>query len=178
VTTWHATIEWTADHVPDATGAADQLVDALADYHVGVVMVPDELGRWSTTIAVEANTIRQATDEALSVISTAARNIGQRRVNVVALDVVDADGFKHRLEQPTIPELVGYAGASKIAGEVSGKPITPQRARQIARDDPRHPRHATDIEGYGPVYLGSALRAYYATRNPKPGRPPKETTAP
>lgn len=167
MTTWHAILEWTADPGPDDTALAKQLEAALEDYQVGIVMPPDdEDARWSTSIAVEARTIRQASDEALSLITATTRSLGQHRVTIVALDVVDEAGFKRRMERPVIPPLVGYAGAAKIAG------LTKQRAREIALGNPDHPRPAQDIEGYGPVYVEGMVKHFYAKPR-KPGRRPK-----
>lgn len=168
MTTWHAIFEWTADPGPD-DAVRERLIDALADHEGGLVMPPDDdLDRWSTSIALDAGTIRQAADAAIATLNAATRDAGQRRVQILALDVVDSDGFRRRMEQPAIPPLIGSAGAAKLAG------IKPQRARQIARDDPRHPKPVAHVEEYGDLYLRSQMEDFYANRTPrKPGRPPK-----
>lgn len=167
MTTWHAIFEWTADPGPDDQATVEQLIDALVDHEGGLVMSPDaDLGRWSTSIAVEASTIRQATDVALGVITTATRDVGQRRVQIVALDIVDHDGFTHRAHQPVIPDLVGYAGAGEIGG------VSRIRARQLAHEHPEHPKPVAEIAGYGPVYLRGMIEEFYAKPR-RPGRRPK-----
>lgn len=171
MTTWHATTEWTADAAPDPADVAEELVDALGAFHVGVVMVPDEdLGRWSTTITVEASTIRQANEAALAAITAAARHVGQRRVQILGLDVVDDAGFEQRLQRPNIPDLVGFAGSARI-GKMSNT-----RARKLYETHPAHPRLLLDIEGYGPLFVRSEIERFHANREPmKPGPKAKTT---
>lgn len=71
--------------------------------------------------------------------------------------------MKEEIETPTIPDLVGYAEIAEIAG------VSRSRARQFA-----------DLDGFpapvvetaaGPLRLKSAVQAWVATRNTKPGRP-------
>jgi hypothetical protein len=171
VTSWHVAIEWTAGQTPPYEDVGDGVLIALADYHVGAVTLPDEqLGRWGVSFSVEAPTLRQASGHALALLTAAVGNLGQRRVEIVALDVIDEAGLDERLTTPQLPELVSYAGIGRLAK------VSRQRGRQIALERPGFPGPATTVDGT-PAYVLAAVERALAAPARRPGRPAKTAEA-
>lgn len=168
MTTWTASLEWTADLSTAPEDVADTLLAELADHHIGAVAFPNDIGRWGATISIEAGTIRQATDAALALLAAATRTAGQRRVTVVAVDVIDDAGLERRFNSPDIPELVGYAEIGEMAG------VSRQRGRKIATDHDDFPPVVAHPAGSGPLFVRAAVVRHLAKPRRAGGRPRKD----
>lgn len=147
--------------MPDA-GEVDRWLDELEDYHPVIVWPQDEgpLMYFAATISFGASTLREATQKALRLVEDAT---GGRANGVEVLLTVNYDW---RLAEPSVPQLVGYAGIADMLG------VSRQRAREIASTTESFPASAVQVES-GPLYVRSNVEAWAKTWERKPGRPRK-----
>lgn len=160
MTDWTARIEWAVDHEPNES-ELDVWLNQLEAYHVSIGMLPakgDEPRYMAATISLEASTLRQATQEALRLVEGAT---GGR---AIVVEVLPTEEFDRRLEQPVIPELVGYAEIAEVLG------VSRQRAREIANTVKPFPAAAVHVSS-GPLYIRDSVEAWAKTWERKPGRP-------
>ena len=181
MTTWIARVEWAtldaytepaiddlmthlAGHSaavgPEPVPAADLTPDPELGAAVGGTTVLASPAYWSATIAVEANTLRQAIASALELVEGAT---GEKAAGVEVLGehVYDARG-----EHPAIPDLVGYAEIADMLG------VTRQRALQLA-GGAGFPVAVVETKA-GPLRVKAQVEGWASRWERKSGRPRKE----
>ena len=161
---WIARVEWQTPDTYDEA-ALDLVMDHLAGHDPAVARetptaaAGEQVETWSATVTIQAATLRKATAAALELVEGAT---GEKASGIEVLDVATHD---HRLEQPTIPDLVGYAEIADLLG------VTQQRARQLA-DLAGFPAPAVVVRA-GPLRVRSQVEGWAATWERKVGRPRK-----
>lgn len=158
---WTARVEW---NPPEDYGleAIDMLIGRLEKWHAAIGRDPVTDGvalTWTATLTVEANTLRQAIAVALELVEGAT---GEKATGI---EVIDADVHSVRVEQPSIPELWGYA---EIADHFD---VTRQRARQLV-ELPGFPVAVVETAS-GPLRVRRQVEAWGQTWERKTGRPRK-----
>lgn len=162
---WTAHVEWSSPQEYD-TDAFEILAERLVDLHaaVGHNFQPVAASpAYAAVVTVEANTLRQAIATALQRVEDAT---GEK---ATAIEVLDADVHGARLDQPSIPELVGFAEIAEMFG------VSRQRARQLA-DLAGFPVAVVDTAA-GPLRVRRHVEAWGETWARKNGRPRKSTVA-
>jgi hypothetical protein len=148
--------------VPFDDGAADVLMDLLAD-HSGVVSSgPDA---WGGTVSVMAMDALDATWTGVSLIGDMAEKAGMPWWPVIRAEVVRQDVLDAENSRPTLPELVSVPEAAEILG------VSPQRVHELAGAT-GFPEPLYELRT-GRLWLKDAIDAYAARRERKPGRPRK-----
>lgn len=99
--------------------AVDVLMDVVAEYH-GAVARAVHGGRVELIFTVPADTIRQATITALSVVLATGHD-------VYALEVLPTDEFHRRIDATPMPELLSLTEAGEVLG------VSRQRALALAQ---------------------------------------------
>jgi hypothetical protein len=160
--TWIARVEWRTPDTYDEP-ALDLVMEHLAGHDPALARESGPyatLEVWSATVTITgANTLRKATAAALELVEGAT---GEKAVGIEVLPVEVHD---HRVEQPTIPELVGYAEIAEMLG------VTRQRASQLA-DAVGFPAAVIETRA-GPLRVRSQVEHWAATWERKGGRPRK-----
>jgi len=178
MSSWTARVEW-ATHDAYTEDALDVLMGHLEGHGaaVGPALAPtperepidlgpdlpgavlSSSGHWSATLTLEANTLRQAIAAALELVEKAT---GEK---AVAVEVLPTDVYDLRVQQPTIPELVGYAEIAEMFG------VTRQRARQLV-DLPGFPAAVVETAA-GPLRVRRQVEGWGRGWERKGGRPRK-----
>lgn len=160
---WTARVEWIAGYVP-GEAELDEWTDKLAEHSVafGVPGEQDKPRLMSATISLQASTLRQATQDALRLVEGATGS------KALAVEVLPTHEFDRRLDEPQIPELVGYAEIADILG------VSRQRAREIATTIKPFPAPAV-VVATGPLFVRSSVESFANTWERKPGRPKAAT---
>lgn len=156
---WTARVEWYAGHVP-GEAELDEWTDKLAEHGVafGVPGEHDKPRLMSATISLQASTLRQATQDALRLVE------GVTGSKALVLEVLPTHEFDRRLDQPQVPELVGYAEIAEILG------VSRQRAREMATTIKPFPAPAV-VVATGPLFVRLSVESFAKTWERKPGRP-------
>ncbi len=158
---WSARVDWaTTEYSEDELAA---LAESLAA-HSGVVSTDVGRGRASAQLTVQAPTLRQAIDLALTAVRDAV-HLTNSRFSPLRIDVVDEPTFHAELSTPTIPTLVGYAEIADMAG------ISRQRAREVS-DSPGFPPAVTETSSKGPLRIKDQVAEWIRGWDRRPGRPP------
>jgi len=84
----------------------------------------------------------------------------------VAVDACSEEELERRADEPNFPELVSGPEAAKILG------VNRQRVHQLATEHPDFPQPLYRL-GVGSLWLRSAIEAFAARWERKPGRPAK-----
>lgn len=161
MTEWTAHVEWSSPQGYD-DAAFELLTDRLADYHaaIGHTFQPVATSpAYAVVMTVEANTLRQAIAAALQIVEDAT---GEK---ATAIEVLDADVDDARVDQPSIPQLWGYA---EIAEHFD---VSRQRARQLV-DLPGFPVAVVETTA-GPLRVRAQVEAFGRSWERKSGRPRK-----
>lgn len=163
VRSFTAEVDWQTD-VAMSDAALGEMLDRLADHSPAIVRSPDPAPAgaeaWTTSITLEASTLRQATKDALQLVEDATG------VKAVGVQVLPSDLHDWRAEEPSIPELVGYAEVADLAG------VSRQRARQLA-DLPGFPPAVVETAA-GPLRVRAQVEGWLARWERKSGRPRKD----
>ena len=155
---WTVTAEWAAPLTDDQ---ADTVTDQLARYG-GALSLDPTAGTVSATFTIEATTLRQAIDAALTTSRHASHAVDAPML-LIGLDVLRMDVAEDRAMNPSIPELVGYAEIAGMAG------ISRQRAAQLAAEHADFPPAVVQVKA-GPLRVRSQVEAWLA-RPRRTGRP-------
>ena len=160
--TWHASLSFTTMK-PYTDDAAFDLIEALE--HNGASMsVPEDHESGSVTLTIKAATALEAAESASTLLHDhAPATIGA--VDIVGIEILSALAMDAHLNEPSFPEVVGYAEIADMGG------FSRQRARQLA-DSAAFP-HAVISTAQGPLFSKHAVERWLETRNTKPGRPAK-----
>lgn len=161
---WRALVEFGA--ITD--DQADALVDELAAVG-GVPADGPEPGRGSVVVTVEANTLKQASDEAQRAVAEAIRAVGGPYKGL-GVEVRDEATAEARSRAPRFPELVGYTEIAAMAG------VSRQRAREL-KDLPGFPPAIPTPPSAGPLFVKHLVEQWVAGWERKPGRPPADPAA-
>ncbi|WP_020578936.1 hypothetical protein [Actinopolymorpha alba] len=160
--TWVARVEWHGTEQAPSDDDLETIAEALAQ-NAGSVGREREPDRVSATVAVEANSLRQAIDGALRVVRYAVQ--GQNLPFAPhGVEVLDENTFARRLTLPSIPPLVGYAEIARMAD------VSRQRAQQLS-ELPGFPPAVPDVPG--PLRVRSQVETWLSKWERKPGRPRK-----
>lgn len=155
---WRAQVEFGA--ITD--DQADALVDELAAYG-GVPADEPEPGRASVIVTVEANTLKQASDEAQRAVADAVRAVGAPYKGL-GVEVRDEETAEARSRAPRFPELIGYTEIAAMAG------VSRQRAREL-KDLPGFPPAIPTPPSAGPLFVKHLVEQWFGGWERKPGRP-------
>lgn len=173
---WTARVEWQTPDTYDE-GALDLLMGHLEGHDPAIALehtfsrqamkggIPSfiDTHTYSATVTIEANTLRQAVAAALELVE------GSTDQKATGIEVLDVATHDHRVEQPSIPELVGYAEIADLLG------VSQQRARQLP-DLAGFPAPVVVVRA-GPLRVRSQVEGWAATWQRKVGRPRKATTS-
>jgi len=160
MSSWTTRVEWTTPDLYDEP-ALDLVMEHLDGHDPAIALehTIDGQHTYSATITVEANTLRQAIAAAIDLVA------GATAETLVGIEAIPQAVYDHRVEQPTIPELVGYAEIADMFG------VTRQRARQLV-DRPGFPVAVIETAA-GPLRVRSQVEAWGRNWQRKTGRPAK-----
>ncbi|MFH8805588.1 hypothetical protein ACH4F6_39665 [Streptomyces sp. NPDC017936] len=157
---WSIEVELGVRDVSDDT--VDELHEHLADCSPAVGTAPSD--NLSVRIFIEAGTARQAVDTALKEVTAAAKQTGINHT-VVGIELVTEEELDRRLEEPSVPELVGVSEIAAMFG------VGRQRAAQVVqRED--FPPAVAHLKA-GPVFVKWQVEAFEKRWDRRGGRPPK-----
>lgn len=160
MSTWSARVDWEGlDLTDDQLLTIAEKLDPLA----GAVTTISRHNRTSAQLTVEASTLRQATDIALTAVREATHAAGVR-FSPTRVDVVDAATFEAELEDLNIPALVGAAEIATLAG------VSRQRAGQLQKLA-GFPREVARTSTSGPLQIRTQVEDWIQTWKRAPGRP-------
>ncbi|EKT77333.1 hypothetical protein WSS_A38286 [Rhodococcus opacus M213] len=160
---WAITLSYSADA---DRNTLDSWEDALAEHDATAARIPNE-GSTLTLYVDAADPI-----DAVSVGGTLARPVTDRTPSGV--EVLDEEAHVERALRPNLPELVSAPEVGEILGG-----ITRQRVYQLQRTN-GFPEPLYNLRT-GPVWDATAIRAFAANWDRKPGRrpaPPAKTAKP
>lgn len=156
--TYYARIVWTGTTTP---AHVDALTEALAGHGPTLTVRRDESGG-AASVYLEADTLREAQAAAWALIDGPVTDtLGP--VTVDDFRVMTEAVMEHELEQPPLPDVIGYAEVAELAG------VSRQRARQF-RNIAAFPEPVIET-GQGPLFSRAAVEAWVQQRDPRPGRP-------
>lgn len=157
---WSIEVELGVSDVSDDT--VEELHEHLADCSPAVGTAPS--GNLSVRIFIEAGTARQAVDAALKEVTAAAKQTGIN-YTVVGIELVTEKELDRRLEEPSVPELVGVSEIAAMFG------VGRQRAAQVVqRED--FPPFVARLKA-GPVFVKWQVEAFGKRWDRRGGRPAK-----
>lgn len=157
---WSIEVELGVSDVSD--DIVEELHEHLADCSPAVGTAPS--GNLSVRIFIEASTARQAMDAALKEVTAAAKQTGVNHA-VAGIELVTEEELNRRLEEPSVPELVGVSEIAAMFG------VGRQRAAQVVqRED--FPPAVAHLKA-GPVFLKWQVEAFEKRWDRRGGRPPK-----
>ncbi|MFJ3763055.1 hypothetical protein [Streptomyces sp. NPDC090080] len=157
---WSIEVELGVSDVSD--DIVEELHEHLADCSPAVGTAPS--GNLSVRIFIEASTARQAMDAALKEVTAAAKQTGINHA-VAGIELVTEEELDRRLEEPSVPELVGVSEIAAMFG------VGRQRAAQVVqRAD--FPPAVAQLKA-GPVFLKWQVEAFEKQWDRRGGRPPK-----
>lgn len=150
--------------LPSAAATLDARISDLAERLAGMAPAIGA-GESSLTVrlAVEADDAVAAAASAVPEVLGALDAVGLGAGPVTDLEVTEWSSFEKRLEEPTIPELVGITEIAGILG------TSRQRASELARS-PRFPAPLADLAA-GPVWLKPNIARFVQEWDRRPGRP-------
>lgn len=154
---WSAHIELDTTEVTDEQ--IDQLHEALADHAPSVGAGPS--GRLGVQLDVAAGSLRIAFDTAVRLVTDAARSAGVAAPSV-SCEILDETESARRFAQPTIPDLIGFAGIAELRN------VSRERARQFAQM-PGFPPAVYDAKGGGPQFVRDRVVEFLKQHEPKAG---------
>ena len=159
-------MEWTTELTYAAAGLTDNDTTALAHALTGAD-ISYTAGRLHVQIAVDADTLEEATASALRTAGAATGLL-----KPTGLQIMPTTEFRARAFQPVELDLIGV---TEIAAELG---VTRQRASKIAAS-PDFPTHVANPAA-GKVYTRESVkefqRRWQPHRNPKGGRPRRRLT--
>lgn len=162
---WTARVEWTRVTYNEAE--IDDLIDRLAGHSaaIGLEHDPGEFHpkTYSAIITLDASSLRQATTTALQIVEAATRE----KAN--GIEVMRTHEFDRRVDEPTFPELVGYAEIAEMAG------VSRQRAAQLA-DAEGFPPAVVRVKS-GPLRVRKQVVGWLSRWERKAGRPKSQVEA-
>ena len=157
--TWSARIDWSGAAYTD-----DELVaiaEHIAPLH-GVVNTDSTHDRTIAQLTVDATTLRQAVDAALTRTRQAVEAVGGRFLPV-RVDVLEEDIFRAELLEVKVPPLVGYAEIAEMAD------VSRQRARELPQLPGFPPAVAQTANG-GPLRVRQHVADWIAGWDRRAGR--------
>lgn len=165
MSSWTTRVEWTTPDAYDEP-ALDLVMEHLAGHDPAIALEHTLDGRhtYSATVTVEANTLRQAIAAGLDLVA------GATGETLVGIETLPQEAHDRRVEQPTIPELVGYAEIADMFG------VSRQRARQLV-DLPGFPVAVVETAA-GPLRVRGQVEAWGRGWERKQGRPRKQVDSP
>lgn len=159
---WSARVEWTGPAPADEQWA--ELAELL-EPHSGQVGLEGN-GRPSAQLHIQADTLAQATAQAISAVEAACKALGLDCAPT-SVEALPWEDFQEGQDAHALPELVGHTGLAEILG------VARQRAATVAQTFPDRLPVATTVDGR-PVYLRSTAEAFNSTWDRKrTGRPRK-----
>ncbi|UXY24873.1 hypothetical protein N8I84_41215 (plasmid) [Streptomyces cynarae] len=157
---WSIEVELGVSNVSDDT--VEELHEHLADHSPAVGTAPS--GNLSVRIFIEASTARQAMDAALREVTAAAKQTGINHT-VTGIELVTEEELDRRLEEPSVPELVGVSEIAAMFG------VGRQRAAQVVQREDFPP--AVAYLKAGPVFVKWQVEAFEKRWDRRGGRPAK-----
>ena len=152
---WHATVGFTTSEPFDEDAPFD-VAEALSEY-AAVMSVARDFTAGDVLLAVDAETVMEAANRAVSLVHDALNHAGIDHAPLVAIHIQDEEAFDRELATPAFPEVVGYAEIAEMAG------VSRQRARQFAdKDDFPRPVIKT---AQGPLMSKAAVAAWLDRRS-------------
>jgi hypothetical protein len=151
---------WSAEVTIDTGDLTSRQIEALtgASPTIGAITYDRATGTARVSLTIEGGDAWAATGQARAAVEAMAHALG-REVPVIGVRVHPAGHDPIRLD------LVGYAEIAAMADP----PLSRQRARQVAEDNPRFP-DPVGATANGPVYLREAVQQFLQTWERKPGR--------
>ncbi|MGI5223531.1 hypothetical protein [Actinoallomurus sp. CA-142502] len=160
---WHAEVTLTGK--PGDT-AIEELTTTLPGFPV--ITADEQTGRLTVALAVDASTVRQATDAAFKAVTDAARAV-LGKAELVGVRVLSEEDYRAEVERPARLDLVGSTEGSKLFDP----PISRQRFEELARTHPDFPPHVAEL-ARGKVYTRASVEAFGGRwERRRTGRPPK-----
>jgi hypothetical protein len=161
---WVVTVEY------DGTITEDQGVDLVnrAGADFPIVTIDQGADRTRVSFAVQASTLRRATDTGLK----AARDLVADLIagEPVALHVVTEEQLAQEALTPNIPPLIDSAGARQLLG------VSTQPQMYALERRPDFPPPVTELSGGRRIYVEAAVKAFASRWDRRPGRPRKTGT--
>jgi predicted DNA-binding transcriptional regulator AlpA len=156
-TSWAVTLTFPGNP-PES--ALTELEDNLGqDYFAAAVPARNQFSVTGTIVCPEW---RKASD----VVSHAVAGVIGNGLEPISVEAMDLDEYDRRANAPTLPDMVSAPEAATILG------VTRQRVHQLVSENPRFPEPLFRL-GSGPVWDATAIRAFDAKWERKPGRPAK-----
>jgi hypothetical protein len=159
-TTWHIRIEYTGHTTIDDIDTAAEHLRLL---HPALTMHQDGSGG-SVAVYIDATSATDAVE--LAIHATSDLLAGR---TITGIEAQTEEAFLAALQQPTIPDVVGYAEIAEMIG------VSRQRIRQLANYDTHFPQPIIET-AQGPLIPKAAAEHWARTRNTKTGRPRKTAT--
>lgn len=165
VTDWHAEVDVPYEAGDDLQDVLEAVIRAMPVS--GAVRHNASLNRLTVTFAVEASTLRQATEHAIRTVrKVAAQELG-KSATPNGIRLITAKQLQHEIDHPEPVELVGMVEAGEILG------VSRQRVYQLAEDHPDFPRPLAELAA-GKIFTKASIEAFNKRWDRKrTGRPPK-----
>lgn len=160
MTSWTAIVQGTTDE-PLTIQRQQELGKAVR----GPVLYDSADGRLSVTLAVEAPTLRQATEAALKSSREAIQG-AEVKLTLTEVRVVTTEQLRRELEQPRGADLVGVVEAAQILG------ISRQRLDELVQTRNDFPPPIARLST-GKIFTRASIEAFNQRWERKPGRPKK-----
>ncbi|RCG19028.1 hypothetical protein DQ384_38510 [Sphaerisporangium album] len=159
--TWQVEIIITPRHLDD------QQLGQLAEALVGAAFTYDQdTGTVSVRVAVNAKTQAEAVRAASARFAEVARTTLGEVVPYVGIRVARGDNDP----APRGPELVGYTEIAALLGHMKGKPLSRQRARELAEEHDDFPAPVARLS-MGPVFTLASVLEFGRNWEARTGRP-------
>lgn len=169
ISEWIVEIEAGGEERPfpnDVDEKVEGLLEELASFDPVVTGSPEVgPGRYGASLTVAATDPAEAVTAASAAFSSAAKAIGLPNWPIVRCEVLSGAEFERRLEEPTLPQLIGVQELATLLD------VTKQRASELARAS-HFPSPVTTLAS-GPIWLEPVVREFVAEWRRRPGRPPR-----